>query len=87
MADENLLLGSHVRKKVLEGVSVDDQTVKVKNTVTDTSTENLDMSKIGIAGPLTFDPCPERTPDKQHVHNSSDKQTELMHWHYCLGHL
>ena len=78
---------SHVREKGLEEVSADDQTVKVNKTATDTSTEGLDMSKIGRAGSLTLDPCPERTHDKQHVHVPSDKQAELMHWHYCLGHL
>ena len=66
---------------------MDDQTVKVNKTVTNTSTEGLDMSKIGRAGPLTFYPCPERSHDKQHVHVPPDKQAELMHWHYCLGHM
>ena len=64
---------------------MDDQTVKVNNTAMDTSTEGLDMSKIWRAGLLTFDPCLERTHDKQHVHVPSDKQAELMHWHYWLG--
>ncbi len=75
-----------MRKRGLEEVSADDQTVKAKNTVTNTSNEAPDMSKIGRAGSLTFDPCPDSTHDKQHIHVPSDKQTELMHWHYCLGH-
>jgi hypothetical protein len=45
------------------------------------------MSKIGRAGPLTFGPFPERTHNKQHVQVPPDKQAELMHWHYFLGHL
>ena len=43
------------------------------------------MSKIGRAGPLTFDPCLDSTHKYQHIHVPSDKQSELMHWHYCLG--
>ena len=66
---------------------MDEQTVKINSTATDTSTEGSDMSKIGTAGPLTFYPCPERTCEEQHVHVPSDKQAELMHWHNCLGHL
>ena len=46
-----------------------------------TSNEAPDMSKIGRAGPLTFDPFPDRTHDEQHIHFPSDKQAELMHWH------
>ena len=65
----------------------DDKTVKVNNTVTGTPTEGSNMSKIERAGPVTFDLCPKMTHDEQHVHVPSDKQAELMHWHYCLGHL
>jgi len=76
-----------VREKGLEEVSVDDQTVKVNNTGTNTPNESSNMTKMGRAGPLTFDPCPERTQDDQHVHIPSVKQAELVHWHYRLGHL
>ena len=79
IADENLLLGSHVRKRGLEEVSADDWTVKTNNTATNTSTEAPDMSKIRRAGPLSFNPCPDSTYDKQHIHVPSDKQAELMH--------
>ena len=71
----------------VEEISADDQTVKANNTAANTSNETPDMSKIGRAGPLTFDPCPDSTHDKQHMHIPSDKQAELMHWHYRLGHL
>ena len=45
------------------------------------------MSKIRRAGPLTFDPYPEMTHNERQIHVPSDKQEELMHWHYILGHL
>ena len=56
IADGNLLLGSHVKKRELEEVSADDQTVRSNNTAANTSSKSLDMSKIGRYGPLTFDP-------------------------------
>jgi len=84
IADENLLLKSHVRKRELEEVSADDQTVKSNNSAVNVSSGDPDMSKIGRAGPLTFDPCPESTHEDQHIHVPSDKQAELMHWHYRL---
>ncbi len=45
------------------------------------------MSQIGRAGPLTFDHCPDSTHEYQHINVPSEKQAELMHWHYRLGHL
>jgi hypothetical protein len=71
----------------VEEASADDQTVKANNTAANTSNETPDMSKIGRADPLTFDPCPDSTHNKQHMHVPSNKQAELIHWHYCLGHL
>ena len=61
IADENLLLKSHVRKRELEEVSADDQTVKANNSAVNVSSGDSDMSKIGRAGPLTFDPFPYST--------------------------
>ncbi len=87
IADENLLLKSHVRNRGSEEVSADDQTVKANNSAANPSSRGPDMSKIGRAGPLTFDPCPDITHEDQHIHVPSDKQSELMHWHYRLGHL
>jgi len=87
IADENLLLESHVRNRGSEEVSADDQTVKANNSAENTSSEDPDMSKIRRAGPLTFNPCPDSTHKDQHIHVRSDKQSELMHWNYCLGHL
>ena len=87
IADENLLLKSHVRKRGVGEISADDQTVRANNTAANTSNETPDMSKIGRAGPLTFDPFPDSTHKEQNIHVPSDKQAELMHWHYCLGNL
>jgi hypothetical protein len=77
IADENLLLK----------LSADNQTVKANNSAANASSEGPVLSKIGRAGPLTFDPFPDSTHEDQHIHVPSDKQTEIMHWHYCLGHL
>jgi hypothetical protein len=87
IADENLLFEPHVKKRELEEVSADDQTIRSSNIAASSSTESLDMSKIERAGPLTFDPCPDSTHEDHHIHVPSDKQAELMHWHYRLGHL
>jgi hypothetical protein len=38
-------------------------------------------------GPLTFDPLPPITADKDVTLAATDDQAELMQWHYCLGHL
>ncbi len=56
IADENLLLKYHVRKRGSEEVSADNQTVMADNSAVNASSEDPDMSKIGRAGPLTFDP-------------------------------
>ena len=87
IADENLLLSSHRKEKVVDDTSADDDTVRHSNTVTGMPTKSLHDSKIERAGPLTFDPCPDTTHEESHVHVASDNQTELMHWHYRLGHL
>ena len=87
IADENLLLKSHVKNRGSEEVSADGQTVKASNSAANALSEDPDMAKIGRAGPLTFEPCQDSTHEDQHIHVPSDKQSELMHWHYCLGHL
>ena len=79
IADENILLDSHVRNRGSEEVSADDQTVMANNSAANTSSKGPDMSKIGRAGPLTFDPCPDSTHKDQHIHILSEKQSELMH--------
>jgi len=71
----------------VEEVSANDQTVRANNTAVNTSNETQDMSKIGRAGPLTFDPCQDSTHKEQHIYVPSDKQAELIHLHYLLGHL
>jgi len=80
IADENLLLKSHVRKMGSEEVSADNQTVKANNSAANVSSEDPDMSKIGRAGPLTFDPCPDSTHEDQHIHVPSDKKQNS-----CIG--
>ncbi len=61
--------------------------MKANNSAVNVSSGDPDMSKIGRAGPLTFDPYPYSTHEDQHIPVPSDKQAELMHWHYCLGHI
>ena len=68
----------------MEEASVDDDTIKQGNT---TPTKSSDIPNIERAGPLTFDPCPDKTQEEQPVRIASDVQAELMHWHYHLGHL
>ena len=72
-ADENLLLKSHVRKREEEEVSANDQTVRAANTAANTLNKTQDMSKIGRAGPLTFEPCQDGTHKGQHIYVPSDK--------------
>ncbi len=38
-------------------------------------------------GPLTLDVDPKLEEDKHVYLAAIDNQAELMHWHYCLGHL
>ena len=37
--------------------------------------------------PLTFNPSPPQEEGEDTQLATTDKQTELMHWHYRLGHL
>jgi hypothetical protein len=43
------------------------------------------VPQIARMGPLSFDPRP--TLDQDDELTASDDQTELMRWHYRLGHL
>ena len=38
-------------------------------------------------GALTFDPNPPREEEEDVQLATAEDQAELMHWHYCLGHL
>jgi len=80
-------LDHHHKKKVIEATSAENKTVKFSNMTADTPAKDSETSKIEQMGPLTFDPCPEMEQNDQQVPINSDKQAELMHWHYCLGHL
>jgi hypothetical protein len=44
-------------------------------------------SRVTRQGPLTFDPSPLTNEAKDVQLSAPDKQTKLMQWHYCLGHL
>jgi hypothetical protein len=44
-------------------------------------------SKAICSRSLTFDPRPQEEEDEHMTLAASDDQAELMHWHYCLGHL
>ncbi len=84
MAEENVLLPNKKDFLASDGATVDNETVKVSNLTT-----SQPMSKESTAtqvGPLIFDPSLQLEDDEQHVHVASDKQAELMRWHYCLGH-
>ena len=87
IAEENLLWDPHCNNGVFEETSADDIPLKFSNVTTDATDEDRDTSKVEKKGQLTLDPFPEREQDEQHVPLDSDKQAELMHWHYRLGHL
>jgi hypothetical protein len=79
IAKENLLWDPHHNKGVLEETSADNITLKFSNITTDTTAEDRDTSKVERKGPLTFDPCPEREQDENHVPIDSANQAELIH--------
>jgi hypothetical protein len=68
-----------------EGATSDNLTVQASNL----SSEKGDKEEKQTTrmGPLTFDINPELEED-EHVYLAAvDDQANLMHWHYCLGHL
>ena len=86
IADENLLLHpEYYCKQSSEGVSADDETVKHCNLVSEGVPVDNDAPPIARMGPLSFDPRP--TVEQSDDLTASDDQTELMRWHYRLGHL
>ncbi len=68
-----------------EGANADDRTVKTANLPLPPLQE--EPSRVTRQGPLTFDPSPptKKAEDLQLL--ATNKQAELMQWHYCLGHL
>ncbi len=81
---ENLLLNKHHRSLVMEDALADDDTVRCSNRQPEVQDK---AHAIEQTGPLSFDPNPDTEQDEHHHHISPDDQTELMTWHYCLGHL
>jgi len=85
MAEENVLLPNKKDTLAFEGATVDDETIKASNlTTTQPTSKEFTATQVGL---LTFDPSLQLKDDEQHVHVASDKQAQLMQWHYCLGHL
>ncbi len=70
---------------VNEGVSEDNERIKTSNLPPPPADEN--PSKAIRCGPLTFDPSPPQEEGEDTQLAAADDQTELMHWHYRLGHL
>ncbi len=81
--EENLNYNKEV--SVDEGVSEDDKTFKTSNLPPPPTDKN--PSEAICCGPLTFDPLPPQEEGEDTQLAAANKQTELMHWRYCLGHL
>jgi hypothetical protein len=66
-------------------VSADDDTVSASN-LPPPQEEAKHPGTLQQAA-LTFDPSPPLKEAKEYSIEAPDNQAELMHWHYCLGHL
>jgi hypothetical protein len=79
---------ANILKKPLtdsEGATSNDLTVQASNLLSEKG--DKEEKQTTRMGPLTFDVNPELKED-EHVYLATvDNQTELMRWHYCLGHL
>jgi hypothetical protein len=83
VVEENLNYDKEV--SVNEGVSEDNETIKTSNLPPPTADEN--PSKAIHYGPLTLDPLPPQEEGEDTQLAAANNQTELMRWHYRLGHL
>jgi hypothetical protein len=83
VAEENLNNNKEV--SVNEGASEDNKTIKTSNLPPPPVDKN--PSKVIRRGPLTFDPLPSQEEGEDTQLATNDDQTELMRWHYRLGHL
>jgi hypothetical protein len=83
VAEENLNYDKEV--SVDEGVSEDNKTIKTSNLLSLPADES--PSEVIHRGPLTFDPSPHQEEGEDTQLAAADDQTELMRWHYHLGHL
>ncbi len=83
VAEENV----NYRKDVLasEGTNIDDKMVKTSNLPS--APQEEEPSRVIRQGPLTFDPSPPTEEAKDVQLAAAEDQTELMIWHYRLGHL
>ena len=84
IVNENLLLPTDYCKQASEGVSTDDNIVRNGNSTSEGAPDNT-VPTISHMGPLSFDPRPALDQDNELT--ASDDPTELMSWHYRLGHL
>jgi hypothetical protein len=82
VAEENLNYDKEV--SVDEGVSEDDETIKTSNLPPPPADEN--PSEVIRRSPLTFYPSPSQEEGEDTQLAAADDQTELMCWHYRLGH-
>jgi hypothetical protein len=83
IAEENLLLPEDYYKQPSEGASADDATVKHDNLSSEGASGNT-VPDTARMGPLLCDPRPAVYQDDELT--APDDQTELMRWHYRLGH-
>jgi hypothetical protein len=85
VAEENL---NYKEKETTEdeGVTEDNETIKMSNVPSLTASEEPPSETLRH-GPLTFNPHPQEEEDKHTTLPASDQQVELMCWHYRLGHL
>jgi hypothetical protein len=83
VAEENLHYDKEV--SVNEGVLEDDEIIKTSNLPPPPADKN--PSEAICRGPLTFDPSPPQEEGEDTQLAAADNQTELMRWHYRLGHL
>jgi hypothetical protein len=90
VAVENLNLRKKMRENVLFGddINEDDKTVQSRNPpLAHKVTKPTTPDRTVCIGPLTFNPNPQASNDKDMSTAAADNQAELMRWHYCLGHL
>jgi hypothetical protein len=83
VAEENL--NYNKEESVDDGVSEDDETKKTSNLPPPPADKST--SKVIRRGPLTFHPLPSQEEGEDTQLTAANNQTELMCWHYQLGHL
>jgi hypothetical protein len=83
VVEENLSYNKEV--SVNEGISEDKKTIKTSNLPPPPVDKN--SSEAIRRGPLTFDRLPPQEEGEDTQLAANDDQTELMRWHYRLGHL